>query len=121
MTYRPASGEGDLSARSLIPAGLRWRVRCRAHRKSGERCKRYAIAGGWVCMAHGGAAPQVRAAALRRLEEGAARALALRTLGRLQAQRQEGDALTRRVLGLPVDAPLRAADRFAAELIGGRA
>lgn len=41
--------------------------RCRAVKKSGERCKRYAIRGGRVCPYHGGSAPQVRAKANRRL------------------------------------------------------
>ena len=36
--------------------------------KAGRRCRRSAIKGGTVCMSHGGAAPQVRAAARRRLE-----------------------------------------------------
>ena len=44
-------------------------MRCRAHAKSsGVRCKRLAIAGGTVCRWHGGGAPQVQAAARRRLE-----------------------------------------------------
>lgn len=40
--------------------------RCRARRKNGERCKAWAIRGGFVCRAHGGAAPQVRAKAQQR-------------------------------------------------------
>lgn len=43
--------------------------RCTATSRSGERCKRWAIKGGRVCRSHGGAAPQVRAAAERRLEQ----------------------------------------------------
>lgn len=34
--------------------------RCRARRTDGEPCKAYAITGGYVCRAHGGAARQVR-------------------------------------------------------------
>lgn len=49
--------------------------RCRATARSGERCKRYAIPGGRTCVSHGGAAPQVRAAAARRRAEAEARAL----------------------------------------------
>lgn len=42
--------------------------RCTAtSKRSGQRCRRAAIAGGTVCRAHGGAAPQVRNAARRRL------------------------------------------------------
>jgi hypothetical protein len=48
---------------------LRWAIQCRAHRrKTGQRCRAYAIRGGWVCTAHGGRAPQVRRAADRRWE-----------------------------------------------------
>lgn len=43
--------------------------RCKARSKhSGKQCRRYAIAGGTVCPTHGGSAPQVQAAAARRLE-----------------------------------------------------
>lgn len=58
-------------ASALVPS-----VRCRAKAKrSGQPCKLWAIRGGAVCRAHGGAAPQVRAAARRRvaLAEAAAR------------------------------------------------
>ncbi len=42
--------------------------RCTAlARSSGERCRRAAILGGTVCRVHGGAAPQVKAAAKKRL------------------------------------------------------
>lgn len=40
---------------------------CTTIKQNGERCKRYAIKGGFVCMTHGGAAPQVRARANKRL------------------------------------------------------
>ena len=46
-------------------------------RRSGERCKRHALAGATVCSKHGGSAPQVKAAAARRVEaERAAAAVA---------------------------------------------
>jgi len=52
--------------------------RCTATAKgSGARCKRLAIPGGKVCVMHGGAAPQVQAAAQeRQLEAAAAELLA---------------------------------------------
>lgn len=40
---------------------------CKAIKKTGEPCKKYAIKGGLVCTTHGGSAPQVRAAANKRL------------------------------------------------------
>lgn len=42
------------------------RRRCRARNRRGERCGRAPIPGGVVCVMHGGASPQVRAAAERR-------------------------------------------------------
>ena len=43
--------------------------RCTAHRpRDGLRCEAYAIVGGTVCWAHGGAASQVRAAATARVQ-----------------------------------------------------
>jgi hypothetical protein len=57
------------SQEESLPSGRR----CRAHSKrSGERCRRSAIPGGTVCVMHGGAAPQVAAAARRRLVYAAA-------------------------------------------------
>lgn len=52
---------------------------CSAKAKStGKQCARYAIEGGKVCRAHGGASKQVRAAAKRRREEAkAVKAVAL--------------------------------------------
>lgn len=55
---------------STMPAGRpRPGRRCRAHRSDGAPCGAYAIVGATVCRAHGGAAPQVRRAAARRLAE----------------------------------------------------
>lgn len=42
-------------------------VRCQAIRKTGDRCRRVAIAGSVVCRHHGGAAPQVRRRAAERI------------------------------------------------------
>jgi phage terminase small subunit len=45
-------------------------LRCKATGKaSGKQCKRQAIMGSTVCRVHGGAAPQVKAAADRRIRE----------------------------------------------------
>jgi hypothetical protein len=41
--------------------------RCTATNRAGERCKRFAIIGGFVCVMHGGGAAQVRQAARQRL------------------------------------------------------
>jgi hypothetical protein len=46
-----------------------WKVPCKATRKNGDPCKKWAIRGGEVCEMHGGSAPQVREAAERRIEE----------------------------------------------------
>ncbi|OBF69616.1 hypothetical protein A5753_21380 [Mycobacterium sp. 852002-51971_SCH5477799-a] len=45
--------------------------RCRAHKKTGERCKNAAILGATVCRFHGGAAKHVKRAARARLENAA--------------------------------------------------
>ena len=42
--------------------------RCTGTNRSGERCGRQAVLGAFVCPNHGGGAPQVLAAARRRLE-----------------------------------------------------
>jgi hypothetical protein len=42
---------------------------CSAHSRTGKQCKRWAVPGAIVCRYHGGMAPQVRAAADRRLVE----------------------------------------------------
>lgn len=54
--------------------------RCTARRHDGEPCRRYAARGATVCRVHGGAAPQVQAAARRRLQQ-ATDSLAARLLG----------------------------------------
>lgn len=50
-------------------ARVRPAVPCSAKRTNGQPCRGYAITGGRVCRAHGGAARQVRAAADRRVLE----------------------------------------------------
>lgn len=54
--------------------------RCTARNSRGERCRRRPINGGTVCATHGGRAPQVVAAAARRLEAAAASELVARSL-----------------------------------------
>lgn len=50
-------------------AKTRWRHRCSAHRpRDGRPCRAWAITGGKVCVAHGGAAQQVRVAAALNIE-----------------------------------------------------
>lgn len=56
-------------------AGIRG-TPCIANRKNGEPCKRWALKGASVCWSHGAAAPQVREAAARRLENAIDRLLA---------------------------------------------
>lgn len=43
-------------------------MQCIAHRRDGTQCHNHAIRGAHVCRMHGGTAPQVQAAARRRLE-----------------------------------------------------
>ena len=42
---------------------------CKGHKRNGKPCGQPAIKGGVVCRMHGGSAPQVRAAAEKRLDE----------------------------------------------------
>jgi len=51
--------------------------RCTAHRTDGQPCRAWAMNGATVCPAHGGRAPQVQAAARRRLAAEAATRLGL--------------------------------------------
>jgi hypothetical protein len=87
-------------------ARIRQARRCRARRTNGQPCKAWAIVGGYVCRAHGGAAPHVRQAAERRALEAQinrAAAAALERYGRhwreWQAKRL---ATTSIMLGIPV-------------------
>ena len=74
-------GDSDQVRRDFASGG----VRCTARStRTGERCKRPAILGGNVCYHHGGNAPQVKAKALRRLQQAA-------------------DALVQRLLGMALD------------------
>ena len=57
----------------------------RATRRDGERCRRFAMHGTSVCFRHGGAAPQVKAAAERRQAEAEANKL-LGSIWRTEAE-----------------------------------
>jgi hypothetical protein len=37
----------------------KWRERCSGRRRDGQRCRALSIPGGFVCLLHGGGAPQV--------------------------------------------------------------
>lgn len=52
-------------------------TRCRAHKKTGEQCKKWAILGATVCRVHGGATPRVKKKAAERIAEAADDAAAL--------------------------------------------
>src|SRR5690625_4140247 len=53
-------------------------MKCSAKNRAGKPCGNWAIKGGTVCRSHGGAAPAVKAAAARRrAQEAAAKAVAL--------------------------------------------
>lgn len=58
------NGHGGIVPQGTVPA-----QRCSAKRSNGTPCKRWAIVGGNVCPTHGGSAPQVRAAAQRRIQQ----------------------------------------------------
>lgn len=71
--------KGPRSGRAvgMVPRGAVDSRRCRATNSKGEPCKKWAIVGGTVCDTHGGSSPQVRAAAMTRIQQFAPRALVL--------------------------------------------
>lgn len=88
-------------------AKIRQARRCHAHRTNGAPCRAYAIVGGYVCMAHGGASQRARRAAERRLciaivdrAIWGARARRLRELAAWQAARVRKTA---RLMGIPAE------------------
>ena len=85
----PTSKRADLS--KVLPA-----VRCTARKRNGEPCKAMAARGANVCRVHGGSAPQVKAAAQRRLQNAA-------------------DVLVERLLGFALDG--QAPDAFALQAV----
>jgi len=86
-------------------ARVRQARRCHAHRSDGQPCRAWAIVGGFVCRAHGGAAPHVRREARVRALEASIRrgfdpayARWLRELAEWQARRI---MITAELLGIP--------------------
>jgi hypothetical protein len=103
-------------------------ARCSATNRKGTRCERPTIPGGTVCRFHGGAAPQVKAAAMDRLR--ALQHPAIDRLGQLIAQEEfptvayaaSRDVLDR-TLGKPgehLDLTLNVTDALLAKLDRGR-
>jgi hypothetical protein len=79
------SAEQPLDRRDLLHDLQAGEAQCTARSKcTGKRCRAPSMLGGNVCRAHGGAAPQTRAKALRRLQQAA-------------------DVLVQRLLGLALD------------------
>ena len=69
LTYGDADPSMGLVERKHVKSQ---RTKCSAHSsRTGTLCQRYPLAGATVCLAHGGAAPQVQKAARRRLEQAA--------------------------------------------------
>jgi hypothetical protein len=60
-------GESRADLSRWVPTWVRCAVRCTAHRTNGQPCRAWAVRGAQVCWSHGGASPQVRRAARRRL------------------------------------------------------
>lgn len=67
MKPRPHAPRGPLVQKDPIRGADPIRPQCRATNNRGQRCRYAPIPGGAVCRFHGGAAPQVKAAALDRL------------------------------------------------------
>ena len=65
---------------NMTPRQKPVKVKCKARKQDGTACGAYPIRGAEVCRVHGGRAPQVKAAAARRLAAQAAEQ-AVRTLG----------------------------------------
>lgn len=58
-------------------------MQCTAHRRDGEQCRTHAVTGTTVCRMHGGSAPAVKAAGLRRAHEAKVKERAAREIARL--------------------------------------
>lgn len=94
---------------------------CTALNSKGQPCKRRPIKGGTVCATHGGRAPQVKAAAERRLQEAAAREAADRIGVPKDVSPQEGLLQeVRRTAGMIDFYGARVNELGNAELVWGR-
>jgi hypothetical protein len=62
---------GAMTSTEPMDAATPDRRYCKARRSNGQPCHKYPVKGALVCRVHGGAAPQVRDAARRRLLEAA--------------------------------------------------
>jgi len=62
---RPMDAREDLRLRDI---GIH-QPQCKATAKSGNQCKKRAVTGALVCATHGGGAPQVKAAGIKRTKE----------------------------------------------------
>jgi len=128
MKPQPHAPRGPLVQRDPISAPDPIRPQCKATNNRGQRCRYSPIPGGTVCRFHGGAAPQVKAAAMERL-----RALQHPAIDRLAslidqeefptvAYAASRDVLDR-TLGKPgehLDVTIGAADELLAKLDEGR-
>src|SRR5687767_10123973 len=88
-------------------ARMRQARRCTARRSNGLPCRCYAIVGGKVCRVHGGGAPQVRAAADRRVLQARTNVICARENARheldLLLWQQARRELAAQLLGVPVN------------------
>jgi hypothetical protein len=73
----------------------------------GSQCRCYAIVGGDVCRVHGGAAPQVRVAAERRILQARTNVICAREIARHQLDlilwQQARREVAAQLLGMPMD------------------
>jgi len=103
-------------------ARKRQALKCSAHRSDGNACGAWAIVGGTVCTAHGGSAPEVRAAARRRVAEAQAvrefEAAKRRWRADLIKWQAERILVTSRRMGIPVE-HVTEADIIACQIIHG--
>jgi hypothetical protein len=83
-----------------IPRRLRPAVACSAHRTDGGECRAFAVHGAEVCRSHGGLAPQVRAAARRRLLLATAESYLSGFIDAQKSARQRRVWEVRRLLGI---------------------
>lgn len=97
---------------------------CSARRTNRQPCRGFAIVGGRVCAAHGGRAPQVRAAADRRVLERQLQRAGAAEQGRWMVElavfEHERRTVAGRLLGLPAEDVTRGDLIVCAAFYGGR-